>query len=180
MGSVRVPVILRLIGIAAGLALATAVSSCSDARGPARAARGTDLQPSSIVGLEWRIAEVRRDASSVTIPREQGGSFALSADGGLVADDTLNNYAARFTATTTGFHVTNTTSSGAGYAGHDPIMLALIDGTRALTGEGADVVARRVGTQLDLSVGRYHLVAVPVGPVAAAPSPAPSPTGTRS
>jgi hypothetical protein len=181
MGNVRAPVILRLIAFAVALALAAGLSACSSGSGGARTRPlGTDWQLSGIVGIRWRIVEVRHQAASVTIPSSRGGYFALSTDGAIAADDTLNVYAARFTTTTTGFHVTGTTVSGVGYVGHDPVMLALIEGTQALTDEGADVTARRVGTELDLSVRTYSITATQVGSAAPQPSPSPPPMITRS
>jgi hypothetical protein len=176
MRNVRVTVIFRLIVVTAAAAVAAGLSSCSSGRGVAR----NDSQLSGIIGLRWRIVEVRHDAVSVAIPGRRGGYFALSADGALLADDTLNNYAAHFRTTRTGFHVTDSIGSGVGYAGRDPMMLTLIEGTQVLTNEGADVSERLVGNQLDLSVGRYRITAVRAGSVGAQPSPSPSPTNRRS
>ena len=178
MGKLRAPVIPRVIAFAVALALTAGLSACSSGSGDAHAKPGTDRPLSGIVGLRWRIVGVKHDAASVAIPSSRGGYFALSADGAIAADDTLNAYAARFTSTTTGFHVTGTTVSGAGYVGHDPVMLALIEGTTALTNEGADVTARRAGTELDLSVGSYRSTATQDRSAAAQPSP--SPTNTHS
>jgi hypothetical protein len=176
VGKVGAPVMVRLIAFALAVALTAGLSSCSSGSGGARTSLGTGSQLSGIVGLRWRIVEVKHQAVSVTIPGSRGGYFALSADGAIAADDTLNVYAARFTMTTTGFHVTGTAVSGAGYVGDDPVMLALIEGTTALTDEGADVTARLAGAQLDLSVGSYSITATQVGSAV----PQPSSSNTRS
>jgi len=174
MGKVRAAVILRVVAFVVALALAAGLSACSS--GAPTAPVGIDSQLRGIVGLRWRIVESRHETASVTIPSSRGGYFTLSANGADAADDSVASYSARFTTTATGFHVTDTKVSANGYAGHDPIVLALIEGTQALTDEGADVTARRVGIQLDLSVGSYRITATHVGSA----TPSPSHTNTPS
>ena len=96
MGKLRAPVIPRVIAFAVALALTAGLSACSSGSGDAHAKPGTDRPLSGIVGLRWRIVGVKHDAASVAIPSSRGGYFALSADGAIAADDTLNACAARF------------------------------------------------------------------------------------
>jgi hypothetical protein len=179
MGYVRIPVIVRWVAIVLAFAV-PALSGCATSRGPAGIQPATSPQLTGIVGFRWRIAEVQRGAASVTVPRTSGGYFAFTPAGNLVAGDTVNNYAGRFTSAANGYHVTIMRVSLVGYGGHDPVTLALIAGTRALTGAGADVTVRLTGTRLDLSAGDYRITAVRAGPAGILSSPAPSPAGTRS
>jgi hypothetical protein len=137
-------------------------------------------QLTGIVGFRWRFAEVQRGATSVTVPRTSGGYFAFTWRGTWVAGDTVNSYQGRFTSAANGYNVTIMRVSLVGYGGHDPVTLALIAGTQALTGAGADVTVRPVGTRLDLSAGDYRITAGRAGPAGILPSPVPSPAATRS
>lgn len=175
----RTPVIVRWIAIVLAFAV-PALSGCASSRRPAGTQRTTSSQLTGIVGFRWRIAEVRHGTAGVTVPRARGGYFAFTPEGDLVADDTVNNYAGRFTSTANGYHVTLMRVSLVGYGGHDPVTLALIAGTQALTEAGVDVTVRLTGTRLDLSAGDYRITAVRAGPAGIPPSPVPSPTGTRS
>jgi hypothetical protein len=150
---VRTPVIVRWIAVVLAFAV-PALSGCATSRGPADIQRTTSSQLTGIVGFRWRIAEVQHGAASVTVPRTRGGYFAFTPEGDLAADDTVNHYAGRFTSTANGYHVTIMRVSLAGYVGHDPVTLALIAGTQALTGAGAHVTVGLTGTRLDLSAGR--------------------------
>jgi hypothetical protein len=174
----RAPVIVRWIAIVLAFAV-PALSGCATSRGPAGIQRTTSPQLTGIVGLRWRIAEVQRAAAVVTVPRTRGGYFAFTPEGNLLADDTVNNYAGRFTPAANGYHVTIMRVSGVGYGGHDPATLALIAGTQALTGAGVHVTVRLTGTRLDLSAGHYRITAVRIAPAGILPTPAP-PAGTRS
>jgi hypothetical protein len=98
----------------------------------------------------------------------------------LVAGHTVNSYQGRFTSAANGYHITIMRVSLVGYGGHDPVTLAPIAGTQALTGTGADITARLAGTRLDLSAGDYRITAGRAGPAGILPSPVPSPAGTRS
>jgi hypothetical protein len=177
MEYVRTPVIVRWIAIVLAFAV-PALSGCASSRGPAGTQRTTSTQLTGVVGFRWRIAEVRHGTAGVTVPRARGGYFAFTPAGDLVADDTVNSYAGRFTSTANGYHVTVMRVSLAGYGGHDPVTLALIGGTQALTETGTDVTVRLAGTRLYLSAGDYRITAVRAGPVGILPSP--SPAGTRS
>jgi hypothetical protein len=179
MGYVRTPVIVRWIAIVLAFAV-PALSGCAASRGPAGIQRTASSQLAGIVGFRWRIAEVQHGAARVTVPRARGGYFAFTPEGDLTADDTVNHYAGRFTAAANGYRVTVMRVSLAGYGGHDPVTLALIAGTQALTETGADVTVRLTGTRLDLSAGDYRITAVRAGPAGILPTPVPSPAGTRS
>jgi hypothetical protein len=179
MRYVRTPVIVRWIAIVLVVAV-PALSGCATSRRPAGIQRTTSSQLTGIVGFRWRIAGVRHGAASVTVPRTRGGYFAFTPKGDLVADDTVNNYAGRFTPTASGYHVTVMRVSLVGYGGHDPVTLALIAGTQALTQAGVHVTVRLTGTRLDLSAGDYRITAVRVGRAGILPTPVPSPGGTRS
>ena len=178
MGHVRTPVIVRWVAILLAFAV-PALSGCTTSRGPAGIHPATSPQLTGIVGFRWRIAEVQRGAASVTVPRTSGGYFAFTPAGTLVAGDTVNHYAGRFTSAPKGYHVTIMRVSLAGYGGHDPVTLALVAGTQALTGAGADVTVKLTGTRVDLSVGDYRITAVRTGPAGILPSPVPSPASTR-
>jgi hypothetical protein len=178
VGYVRTRVIVRWVAIVVAFAVLMTLSGCADSRGPAGARGTTGSQLTGIVGFRWGIVEVQHGGARVTVPRGRRGYFALTPGGGLVADDTVNNYAGRFTAAANGYQVTIMRVTAVGYGGHDPIVLALIEGTQALTDEGADLTARLTGTRLELSAGSYHITAARVGPAAVPPSPIPSPTKT--
>jgi hypothetical protein len=180
VGPVRTPVIVRWIAIVLAFAVPATLSGCASSRRPAGTQTTTGSQLTGIVGFRWRITEVQHGAAKVTVPPGRGGYFALTQDGGLIADDTINNYAGRFTETANGYHVTIMQGTAVGYGGHDPVLLALIEGTQALTDEGADVTARQTSTRLELSTGTYHITATRVGPTGVLPSPIPSPTTSGS
>ena len=139
----------------------------------------TSSQLTGIVGFRWRIAEVEHGAVSVTVPRTRGGYFAFSPQGDLVADDTVNNYAGRFASAVNGYRVTVMRVTLIGYAGHDPVTLAVIAGMQALTQAGAGIAVGLTGTRLDLSAGDYRITAVRAGPAGILPLPVPSPASTR-
>jgi hypothetical protein len=179
MRYVRTPVIVRWIAIVVVFAV-PALSGCANSPGPAGIGRTTSSQLTGIVGFRWRIAEVRHGTAGVTVPRARGGYFAFTPEGDLLADDTVNNYAGRFTPAANGYHVTVMRVSLVGYGGHDPVTLALIGGTQALTQAGVHVTVRLTGTRLDLSAVDYRITAVRAGPAGILPSPVPSPAGTRS
>jgi hypothetical protein len=179
MGYVRTPVIVRWIAIVLAFAV-PALAGCASSRGPAGTQPAASSQLTGIVGFRWRIAEVRHGAAGVTVPRTRGGYFAFTPEGDLVAGDTVNNYAGRFASTANGYHVTTMRVSSVGYGGHDPVTLALIGGTQALTEAGVDVTVRLTGIRLDLSAGDYRITAVRAGPAGILPSPVPSPAGMRS
>lgn len=179
MRYVRTPVIVRWIAIVLVFAV-PALSGCATSRGPAGIQRTTSSQLTGIVGFRWRIAEVQHDAASVTVPRTGGGYFAFTPEGDLLAGDTVNNYAGRFTPAPNGYHVTIMRVTLVGYGGHDPVTLALIAGTQALTQAGVHVTVRRTGTRLDLSAVDYRITAVRIAPAGILPTPVPSPAGTRS
>jgi hypothetical protein len=178
MSPVRAAVKFRLIASVVALALAVALAAC--ASGPERAGtpRTTGSQLTGIVGFRWQITEIRHGPRTVTIPRGRGAYFALTTDGTLVADDTVNYHSGRFTPTADGYHVTTMATTLVGYSSHDPVTLAVIDGTLALTDQGTDVAVHLAGDRLGLSAGTYRITAVRVGPE---PVPStPSPTDTRS
>jgi len=179
MGHVRTPVIVRWVAILLAFAV-PALSGCATSRGPAGIHPATSPQLTGIVGFRWRIAEVQRGPASVTVPRTSGGYFAFTPAGTLVAGDTVNHYAGRFTSAPKGYHVTIMRVSLAGYGGHDPVTLALIAGTQALTETGVHVTVRLTGTRLDLSAGHYRITAVRIAPAGILPTPAPPSASTRS
>ena len=178
MGYGRTRVIVRWVAIVLVFAV-PALSGCAASRGPAGIQPTRSPQLTGIVGFRWRIAEVQRGPASVTVPRTSGGYFAITPAGTLVAGDTVNHYAGRFTSAPKGYHVTIMRVSLAGYGGHDPVTLALVAGTQALTGAGADVTVKLTGTRVDLSVGDYRITAVRAGPAGILPLPVPSPASTR-
>ena len=179
MRYVRTPVIAGWVAIVVAFAV-SALSGCAASRGPAGISPATGPQLTGIVGFRWRIAEVRRGAASVTVPRTSGGYLSLTPAGTLAAGDTVNSYAGRFTPAANGYHVTIMRVTLVGYGGHDPVTLALIAGTQALTQTGADVTASLTGSRLDLSAGHYRITAVRTGPAGILTSPVPSPAATRS
>jgi hypothetical protein len=179
MGHGRTPMIVRWIAILLAFAV-PALSGCASSRGPAGIKRSTNSQLTGIVGFRWRIAEVQHGAASVTVPRTRSGYFAFSPQGDLIADDTVNNYVGRFAPTANGYHVTIMRVTLAGYGGHDPVTLALIAGTQALTKASAGVAVRLTGTRLDLSADDYRITAVRAGPAGILPTPVRSRAGTRS
>jgi hypothetical protein len=179
MRYVRTPVIVRWIAIVLVFAV-PALSGCATSRGPAGIGRTTSSQLIGIVGFRWRITEVQHGAAGVTVPPTGGGYFAFTPEGDLLADDTVNNYAGHFTPAPNGYHVTIMRVTLAGYGGHDPVTLALIAGTQALTQAGVHVTVRLTGTRLDLSAVDYRITAVRAGPAGILPTPVPPPVGTRS
>jgi hypothetical protein len=179
MGQLRTPVIAGWAAIVLVCAV-PALSGCAASHGPGGIQAAASPQLTGIVGYRWRVAEVQRGAASVTVPRTSGGYFAFTPAGTLAADDTVNSYAGRFTPAANGYHVTIMRVTLAGYGGHDPVTLALIEGTQALTETGADVTVSLAGSRLDLSAGAYRITAVRAGPAAILPSPVLSPAATRS
>jgi len=163
MGHGRTPVIVGWIAIVLAFAV-PALAGCASSRGPEDIKRTTSSQLTGIAGFRWRIAEVQHGAASVIVPRTRGGYFAFSPHEDLVADDTVNNYAGRFAPAVNGYHVTIMRATLIGYAGHDPVTIALIAGTRALTQAGTAVTVRLTGTRLDLSAGDYRITAARAGP----------------
>jgi hypothetical protein len=163
MGHRCTPMIVRWIAIVLALAV-PALAGCASSRRPAGIQATTSSLLTGIGGFRWRIAEVQHGAASVTVPRTRGGYFAFSPQGDLVAYDTVNNYAGRFAPAANGFRVTLMRVTVAGYAGQDPVTLALIAGTHALTQVGTAVAVRLTGTRLDLSSGGYRITAARAGP----------------
>ena len=179
MGHVRTPVIVGCAAIVLAFAV-PALSGCAASRGPAGIQPVAGPRLTGIAGFRWRVTEVRRGAASVTVPRTSGGYFTFTPGGTLAADDTVNSYAGHFTPAANGYHVTIMRVTLAGYGGHDPVTLALIAGTQALTETGADVTVSLTGSRLDLSADGYRITAVRAGPAAILSSPVQSPAATRS
>jgi len=179
MAYVRAPVIVRWIAIVLAFAV-PALSGCAASRGPAGSQPAASPRLTGIVGFRWQIAEVRHGAASVTVPRTSSGYFAFTPAGNLLADDTVNNYAGRFTPAPNGYHITIMRATLVGYSGHDPVTLALIAGTQALTETGVHVTVRLTGTRLHLSAGHYRITAARIAPAGILPTPAPPSASTRS
>jgi hypothetical protein len=159
------------------LVLSATVSGCASRQHAIHTSQHTpQSQLSTIVGYRWQITEVRHGTASVTVPRGRGGYVAFSPNGVLNADDGVNHYYGHFTPTANGYHVTDMAGTLVGYVGHDPVTLALTEGTQAITTQDSDVVIEGLtGDRLALSADGYHVAATraarePVQPTSVPPT----------
>ena len=117
---------------------------------------------STYVGPRWQLVEVSHEGTRHTVPTEVGAWIRFDPSGRLQLNDGVNAASGGFTATPEGFRRTEMASTLVGYAGSDPVRLAVIDGMGAVLGFGPeaedDVVSARMSSErLVLGVDGYEL-----------------------
>lgn len=133
--------------------------------GPA-ADRAADSTSVDYVGRRWRLVSVDDRTATTTMPTKTNATLELRPNGEFVADDTVNAIFGRFTRTADGFEVSSAGSTLAGYAGHEPDILAAKAAIGALAG-GTGSARNRVivadGARLVIQAGTYRLTFEPTG-----------------
>ena len=132
----------------------------------------------SWVGYTWRITEVQHGTNSMSIPAALNGFVAFAPDQTLSANDGVNFYFGRYLVESYGYRPNSAGATNAGYAGNDPVQLALIAAVRALTGSDPVTASSDETGNLHLAVDGYTVTCTKQG--VASNQPPPSPTSTRS
>ena len=122
------------------------------------------------LGRQWRLVSLREGGKTVTVPASYGATVAFGDDGSLLMSDSVNALSGPFTVTADGFSTHSMSSTAVGYAGRDPVRLAVVRAIDAIAfrADGVDqpvpVRAAVSGAQLLLTAGGYPMAFALVGP----------------
>ncbi|MDT4893700.1 MAG: hypothetical protein QOE97_2735 [Pseudonocardiales bacterium] len=133
MGTLRVAIL--------SVTVAAVLSSCSD--GNRSVQSGTSIsagQPArQLVGSRWVLTEITTGHSALSVPESPQATWQFTADRQFLASDTVNAISGRYRLSPTGFATMNAGTTLVGYAGSDPVRLAVISAFRAMTSGPVDV-----------------------------------------
>lgn len=132
----------------------------------------------SITGRHWRLMRVQDKDGTVDVPASLDASIEFYRDRELLANDSVNAHSGRYQLTDAGYRTGDIAVTLAGYAGHDPAVLATSKGIAAITPYRGSADTRLSGGRLIISAHGYSLTFVNAG--VATPPPPGLPTSTRT
>ena len=112
------------------------------------------------------------------VPDSVVATFQVTPDGRFLASDSVNALSGAYTATRTGFTVTDATTTLVGYTGSDPTRLAVIAAMNAVLRPKGSVRAETTGSTLTLIAPSYQLSFRKAGHALTYPPPSPTSTMT--
>jgi hypothetical protein len=126
-----------------------AVAAC----GPATSAR----PPSpGFTGYVWQVAAISHGGKVTSIPARLQVFLRFSPGGQFGANDSINFHSGRYRTTGDGFTTSALSSTGAGYAGHDPAVLLAISAIGSFD-KGVQATTKLTAARLVVGVGSYTL-----------------------
>ena len=121
-----------------------AMTSCSDGT-----TRGANTQPSTpqdvqqLVGSRWLLTAIANGGASRAVPEALNATWQFTGDQQFLASDTVNALSGRYRFLPTGFATTDAATTLVGYAGSDPVRLAVISGFQRMTAPAWLSLSRR-------------------------------------
>jgi hypothetical protein len=126
-----------------------ALAGCSTAT-PGTAAGG------AFAGYKWQVVTITRAGKQTPIPARYDVYLSFGRSGQFGANEPVNYHGGTYRTSSVGFTMGTTSSTAAGYAGHDPVTLLAISAISAFN-PGVDAAATVSGNRLAVTVGGYQL-----------------------
>ena len=139
-----------------------ALAACSSATSPEPATSGCSAL-AGFTGYDWRVVAIRHEGKVTSIRARFDVDLRFSRNGRFLADDPVNSHSGTFHLTIGGFATSVLGVTGAGYGGHDPVILLSQSAISAFD-TGAHAAARVAGSRLVVSVASYTLTCQRRGP----------------
>lgn len=137
--------------VVAGVLLAAILAACSAPAGRAATAAG-------FVGYKWAVVSISHDGKTTPVPGKYSVFLQFTPDGHFGANEPVNYHSGGYRVTPDGFTTSGLSSTLAGYAGHDPVVLLAVSAIAAFN-TVAPALASVNGDALTVTAGSYTLVA---------------------
>jgi hypothetical protein len=137
--------------VVAGVLLAAILAACSAPADRAATVAG-------FTGYKWAVVSISYDGKTTPVPEKYSVSLQFSPDGYFGANEPVNYHSGGYRVTPDGFTTSGLTSTLAGYAGRDPVVLLAVSAISAFNND-APALASVNGNALTVTVGSYTLVA---------------------
>jgi hypothetical protein len=117
---------------------AVAVAGCSNGT-TSGSTGGGDSQPpvnqkvQTLVGSRWLLTQIADGNQSRAVPETFNATWQFTADQQFLASDTVNAISGRYRFVQVGFTTIDAATTLVGYAGSDPVRLAVISGFQKMT-----------------------------------------------
>jgi hypothetical protein len=178
VGENRVARILRVALLS--VVVATALSSCSNGSNPMPSTASNLIStsviqaPRQLVGFRWLLTEITTGNASLSVPQSLHATWQFTADQQFLASDAVNAISGRYRLGPARFTTLDVATTAVGYAGSDPVRLAVISGFQRMISGRSNVELTSSPTNVVIRVPGYVMTFRRVGP--AGPSPPPSST----
>lgn len=168
---------MRILRVAIlSVTVAAVLSSCSD--GGRSVQSGTSISESQaarqLVGSRWVLIEITTGHRSLSVPASLQATWQFTADRQFLASDTVNAISGRYRLSPTGFATINAGTTLVGYAGFDPVRLAVIAAFQAMTSGPVDVALTSSPPNAAMRVPGYVLKFRRSGPAVTFPPASPT------
>lgn len=160
-----------------GAAIAAMLTGCADGSRSTRAGHTTSAGQAArqLVGSAWVLTEISAGSRTLSVPESLKATWQFAADQQFLASDTVNAISGRYRLSTIGFATIDAASTLVGYAGSDPVRLAVIAAFRAMT-SGPVSVEQSSTANIVMRVPGYVMTFRRTGPAITYPSPSSSST----
>jgi hypothetical protein len=150
-------------------------SVCIFATSLALAACGSATSARSVspgfTGYVWPVVAISHGGRVTSIPARLQVALQFSPGGQFGANDSVNFRSGAYRTTGDGLTTSALSSTGVGYAGHDPAVLLAISAIGSFD-NGVHATVKLTGDRLVVGVGSYTLTCQRRGPQADVPAPA--------
>jgi heat shock protein HslJ len=146
------------------LPMSLALAACSSATPPRPVSPG-------FTGYAWRVVAISHGGKVTSIPARLQVALRFSPDGQFGANDSVNFHSGTYSTTGDGFITSDLSSTGAGYAGHDPAVLLAVNAIESF-GNGVHATVKLTASRLVVGVASYTLTCQRRSRQANVPTPA--------
>jgi hypothetical protein len=123
-----------------------------------------------VTGSAWQVVTISHDGKATSIPTRLQVAMRFSPGGQFGANDSVNFHSGTYRAAGDGFTTSALSSTGAGYAGHDPAVLLAISAIGSFD-NGVHATVQLTGNRLVVGVGSYTLTCQRRGAETDVPAP---------
>ncbi|GIM98258.1 hypothetical protein Ato02nite_100510 [Paractinoplanes toevensis] len=138
-----------------GVLFVFVLAACSAPAGRAASAAG-------FAGYKWAVVSISHGGKTTSVPGKYSVYLQFTPDGHFGANEPVNYHSGSYRVTPDGFTTSGVSSTLAGYAGHDPIVLVAVSAISAFE-DGAPALAGVSGNALTVRAGGYTVVAEKAG-----------------
>ena len=146
---VRHRAFLSALAGACTLLVSLALAACGSATSAKSVSAG-------VTGSAWQVVTISHDGKATSIPTRLQVAMRFSPGGQFGANDSVNFHSGTYRAAGDGFTTSALSSTGAGYAGHDPAVLLAISAIGSFD-NGVHATVQLTGDRLVVGVGSYTL-----------------------
>lgn len=158
------------------IAVAAFVSGAAAGCGIAASGTSPESAPTAqagFAGYKWQVVAIHHAGKGTPVAARYAVYLQFTPDGQFGANEPVNYHSGAYHQTGDGFTTSGMGSTGAGYAGHDPVVLLSVSAISAF-GNGTHAKVRLTGDQLAVTVGSYLLTCQRAGRQADFPSAQPT------